>query len=61
VSSEATSSPHTATSRPTAGGRACPPPVALAALRGPFGMRKPQREVTSTGVITADVLDWPAH
>ena len=61
MSSQATSNQHNATSRPAEGGRACPPPTRLAAMRGPFGMHKPQREVASTGVITADVLERPYH
>ncbi|MFC7344000.1 hypothetical protein [Saccharopolyspora griseoalba] len=40
---------------PVEGGRICPSPSELIALRGPWGARRPARRLGTTGVISADV------
>ncbi|WP_433872392.1 hypothetical protein [Saccharopolyspora sp. CA-218241] len=41
---------------PAEGGRACPVPIDLIALRGPWGVRRPKRQLGTTGVVSADVV-----
>ncbi|MBB5152596.1 hypothetical protein [Saccharopolyspora phatthalungensis] len=56
VPSHATSGNDVALHQPVEGGRACPVPSDLIAVRGPWGNRRPRRQLGSTGIVSADVI-----
>ncbi|MEU6264425.1 hypothetical protein [Saccharopolyspora shandongensis] len=56
VPSHATSDNDVVLHRPVEGRRACPVPSDRIAIRGPWGTRRPRRQLGTTGLVSADVV-----